>query len=84
MSLWRCTECTTAYAVGLPSCPHCQSTSREDGAMPKITKAGGPSHEAVPDAAPEVEHPAPEVEPAEPEPAPVEKRPRTRARRDSK
>jgi hypothetical protein len=44
MALRRCRECTTTFAVGLPACPHCQSTDHEeDGAMPKITRHGGPT-----------------------------------------
>jgi hypothetical protein len=44
MALRRCRECTTAFAVGLPACPHCRSTDHEeDGAMPKITRHGGPT-----------------------------------------
>lgn len=44
MTLWTCLACTTRYAVGLPACPHCRSTDyEEDGAMPKITRHGGPS-----------------------------------------
>jgi hypothetical protein len=44
MALRRCRECTTTFAVGLPACPHCSSTDHEeDGAMPKITRHGGPT-----------------------------------------
>ncbi|MGW1616374.1 hypothetical protein ACWCQZ_44400 [Streptomyces sp. NPDC002285] len=44
MALRRCRECTTTFAVGLPACPHCASTDHEeDGAMPKITRHGGPT-----------------------------------------
>lgn len=44
MALRYCRECTTRFAVGLPACPHCQSTDHEeDGAMPKITRHGGPT-----------------------------------------
>lgn len=73
--LWHCTSCTTAYAVGLPACPHCRSTSIEEDGMPKITKAGGPSYEghvdvSAPDtAAPEwapADGPPAESEPVEP------------------
>lgn len=28
--LWHCLDCTTAYAVGSPACPHCASTRRAD------------------------------------------------------
>jgi hypothetical protein len=44
MSLWVCDECGTKYAVGLSTCPHCQSTSfHEEDRMPKITAHDGPS-----------------------------------------
>lgn len=45
MAAWVCTECTTAYSVGAPCCPHCRATDyREQGAdMPKITRLGGPT-----------------------------------------
>jgi hypothetical protein len=73
MSLWHCTSCSTAYAVGLPACPHCRSTSKEEDAVPKNTKAGGPSYEGHVDvSSPDTAAPewAPEVE-AEPQPEPV-------------
>jgi len=42
MVLWRCRECTAAYAVGLLACPHCRSSNyEEDGVAPKITVHGG-------------------------------------------
>jgi hypothetical protein len=45
--LWRCTECTCAYAAGLPACPHCAGTEHEeDGEMPKIHKDRAPTFEA--------------------------------------
>lgn len=82
MSLWHCTACSTAYAVGLPACPHCRSTSKEEDGMPKITKAGGPSHEGDP-----VAEPAPVVEPGaapvaavEPEPAAEQPKPKRSGR----
>lgn len=31
MSLRHCLACTTRYAVGLPKCPHCNSTEYTDG-----------------------------------------------------
>jgi hypothetical protein len=44
MALRLCRECTTRFAVGLPACPQCGSTDHEeDGAMPKITRHGGPT-----------------------------------------
>lgn len=47
MALWFCAGCSTAYAVGLPACPHCQSADHhEEGTMPKITLHGGPSNAA--------------------------------------
>jgi hypothetical protein len=74
--LWRCTECTCAYAAGLPRCPHCSGTAHEeDGAMPKIHKGRLPTYEAdIPTAAVEPE-PAPE-----PEPEPVQVKPTPRPR----
>lgn len=84
-SLWHCLACTTAYAVGLPACPHCRSTSKEeDGVMPKTTVHGGASYEghvdvSSPDTAAPEWAPAPEVvepqkaaEPVAVEDAPVE------------
>jgi hypothetical protein len=56
MALWECAECTTAYSVGAPKCPHCGSTVRvneatqppeEDDDMAKITVHGGPSNAAA-------------------------------------
>lgn len=41
--LWSCLECSTRYALDLRACPHCGSTHREEGDMPKITFYGGPS-----------------------------------------
>ena len=43
MALNECADCTTAFAVGLPRCPHCRSTDfAEQGQdMPKITEHGG-------------------------------------------
>lgn len=46
MAVWICRDCTAAYSVGAPKCPHCGSTDRiEEGEqnMPKITVQGGPS-----------------------------------------
>jgi hypothetical protein len=50
MALLVCTGCSTAYAVGLPRCPQCQSRDRiEEGQdMPKITVHGGATNSAVP------------------------------------
>lgn len=50
MALWKCTDCTTAYAVGAPRCPQCGSDRQvEEGAadMAKITVHGGPSNAAA-------------------------------------
>lgn len=46
MALNVCAACTTAFAVGLPCCPHCRSTDfAEQGQdMPKITVSGGPTN----------------------------------------
>lgn len=62
MSLLVCLDCTTAYAVGVPLCPHCGSERRaeqgtaaamglhargvKEETMPKITVHGGPSNAA--------------------------------------
>lgn len=44
MALWVCEGCSTKYAVGLSRCPRCHSSEfYEEGAMPKITRHGGPS-----------------------------------------
>lgn len=44
MAAWVCMECTTTYSVGASRCPHCGSTEYlEEGAMPKITRHGGPT-----------------------------------------
>lgn len=96
MSLWHCRVCTTAYAVGLPACPHCRSTSKEEDAVPKSHVHRGPSYEghvdvSSPDTtapewapAPEAVEPETAPEPAadpQPEPAPDEApKPRTRKR----
>lgn len=47
--LWICNDCTTAYSVDAPRCPHCGATDhREQGApMAKITVHGGPSNLAA-------------------------------------
>lgn len=42
--LWHCSGCSTAYAVGLPACPHCGSAEYTEEEMPKITVHGGPSN----------------------------------------
>lgn len=34
MSLLHCTNCTTAYSVGAPRCPHCGSTDHTDDSAP--------------------------------------------------
>lgn len=40
---WTCSDCTTAYSVGAPRCPHCGSTNHTEDPMGKITAAGGPT-----------------------------------------
>lgn len=76
MSLWICKDCTAAYAVGLPACPQCGSTTHTtkddlERAMPKISRSGGPSYETAPaDAQPTETAAAPETEPEAP-PAPA-------------
>jgi hypothetical protein len=43
---WVCGECTTAYAVGLPACPHCGTESSfEEGSVPKIHADRGPTYD---------------------------------------
>jgi hypothetical protein len=88
MSLWHCTACSTAYAVGLPACPHCRSTSKEEDAVPKSHVHRGPSYEGHVDvSSPDTAAPewAPASEPGEPvieEPEPVaELAPRKRHRK---
>jgi len=45
MTLWACLGCSAAYAVGLPGCPQCGSSDAvEEGTMPKISKAHGPTY----------------------------------------
>lgn len=46
MTVWVCEECTTAYGVDAPKCPHCGSHAyRENGdGVPKISKAQGASY----------------------------------------
>lgn len=72
MSLWHCRTCSTAYAVGLPACPHCRSTSKEEDGMPKTTVHGGPSYAGhVDTSSPETATPewTAAAEPAEPQTA---------------
>jgi hypothetical protein len=56
MALWECAECTTAYSVGAPKCPHCESVVRvneatqppeEEQDMAKVTVHGGASNAAA-------------------------------------
>lgn len=48
MSLWGCADCTTAYSVGAPACPHCGSTNvLKGGSVPKISVHGGPTDSSV-------------------------------------
>lgn len=58
--LWVCDDCTTAYSVGAPRCPHCGSEDfHEQGEpMPKITRARGASNALA-------DPPAGDTEPAE-------------------
>ena len=71
-----CSGCSTAYAVGIPNCPHCLClVSYEEGEreMPKISKASGASvaTEPVPEVAEVATEPVAEVaEVVEPEPVP--------------
>lgn len=94
MALWVCAGCSTAYAVGLPACPQCLSTDREeDHPMPKITLHGGATNAAedeapadeVPTAATEEESSpgnSSETSPEKPQPSdkPSSSRGRSRAR----
>lgn len=57
--LWNCSDCTTAYSVGAPCCPHCGSTNHTEDSVPKITKSGGPSNGY--EETPETDAPAPEA-----------------------
>lgn len=63
--LWVCAECSSAYSVGAPRCPHCSSTERRDGDVPKISQAGGATNA---DVALEHDEPGPEVVVLEPGP----------------
>lgn len=68
MALWVCLGCSAAYAVGLPGCPQCRGTDyHEEGTMPKISKAHGPT-DGSPDPA-RVVAPEPVVEAIEAAPA---------------
>jgi hypothetical protein len=88
--LWHCCDCSTAYAVGLPACPHCRSTSKEEDAVPKSHVHRGPSYEghvdvsssdtAAPEWAPASEPGEPVIEEPEPEPV-AELAPRKRHRK---
>lgn len=40
MAVWACAECTTAYAVGAPRCPHCGSENYTEDGMAKATVGG--------------------------------------------
>lgn len=54
--LWICDDCTTAYSVGAPRCPHCGSTAHHDqgdDTMAKITKSKGATQGAPDDSEPE-------------------------------
>jgi hypothetical protein len=43
--LWVCAGCSTAYAVGLPACPHCRCADyQEDYHVAKNTRLGGASN----------------------------------------
>lgn len=47
MAVWRCKKCGCLFAVGLPYCPQCTSTSVEmedEDMSPKTTKHGGSSN----------------------------------------
>lgn len=41
MASWLCMGCRTAYAVGIPACPHCQSTDYSEGGDVKANANGG-------------------------------------------
>lgn len=57
MALRVCNGCSTAYAAGLPGCPHCGGTDHhEEGTMPKITRHGGPT--VAGEQRPDLEQPA--------------------------
>src|SRR5712664_2809512 len=45
MSSWTCSRCRTVYAVGIPACPHCQSSEYSEGAIvAKASAEGGATH----------------------------------------
>lgn len=55
MALWICDDCTTAYAPGVPCCPHCASTyAYEQGSdsepVAAVPVADPPTDEEDPDA----------------------------------
>lgn len=51
MTLSRCRECSTLFAVGLFRCPLCKSTEHDEegneAAMPKISLSKGPTNAAA-------------------------------------
>lgn len=51
MTLHVCDDCTSKFPPDTTVCPHCGCTdSHEEGAMPKITRHGGPSYaDDIPD-----------------------------------
>lgn len=67
MALWICKECTAAYAVGLPACPQCGSTTHTtkqelEATMPKINRRG-PSYEPGTEPATEPQPTKPDEQP---------------------
>lgn len=55
MALWRCTPCTTAYAVGAPRCPACGSTDYQEDGMPSVHRDREPTYEPAPELVESVE-----------------------------
>lgn len=81
MALWVCLGCSAAYAVGLPRCPQCLGADyHEEGTMPKISKAQGPTGGSPDPARVVADEPA--VEETEADPAAETEAPTT-AGRDS-
>lgn len=67
MALRLCLACGTRFAVGLLTCPHCQSDEHEEADVPKITTGGGASHPEDLAAVSALPFPPAPVVPAEPE-----------------
>jgi uncharacterized OB-fold protein len=57
MSLNRCSDCTTAYAVGLEACPHCGSTDISSQDASQYATPAADVVEVTPEGDPTTEEP---------------------------